>query len=301
MSLPYIVIIGATASGKSALALRLAKELAGEIINCDSVAMVKGFDIGSAKPSAQEQESIPHHLLDVVSAEEPLDARRFADLAEAALKDIKTRKRLPLVVGGSGLYLRALWKEQWHDLPKDEALRSELSQYTAAELRQQLQLLDPERAAQLHPNDRYRLQRALEIAKLTGQTLAAQEQVASERNKAFVIYLPCERPKLEERIRLRTQGMLRIGLVAEVEQLLAQGISAEAKAMQSIGYASVIRFLKGELKEQQLEDDIVLATRQYAKRQETWFKKIKKEFVYNSDKQWDALKAEILCWWAAQA
>ncbi|HYX32230.1 MAG TPA: tRNA (adenosine(37)-N6)-dimethylallyltransferase MiaA [Oligoflexus sp.] len=270
----YLVIAGPTASGKSALAMELAQRLRGEIINCDSVQLYRGFDIGSAKPSVAEQALVPHHLLDVVNADENYDASCFAEAAEALIQDIRSRDRLPLVVGGTGLYLRALWRDNWHDLPKSESLRQELETWSNDALHERLQTLDPARAAQLHRNDRYRLQRAVEIAMLTGKPLSEQTPKSEERNRAFAIRVLCPRPILEERSQHRVEQMLKGGLIEEVRQLLASGVDPQSKPMQSIGYAQVVRFLSGQIKEAELPEQIQIATRQYAKRQETWFKKV---------------------------
>jgi tRNA dimethylallyltransferase len=278
----YLVIAGPTASGKSALAMELAQRFRGEIINCDSVQLYRGFNIGSAKPTAEEQALIPHHLLDVVNADENYDARCFAEDTEALIKKIRGHDRLPIVVGGTGLYLRALWKENWHDLPKSEDLRKELERWTNEELHLRLHEIDPERAAQLHRNDRFRLQRAVEIATLTGKPLSAQTPKSDERRRAFAIRVLCPRPVLQERSRLRVEQMLQAGLVDEVRQLLAAGVDPQSKPMQSIGYAQVVEFLEGRIVEADLPEQIQIATRQYAKRQETWFRKVQFDATWTS-------------------
>jgi tRNA dimethylallyltransferase len=278
----YLVIAGPTASGKSALAMELAQRFRGEIINCDSVQLYRGFNIGSAKPTAAEQALIPHHLLDVVSADENYDARCFAEDTEARIKKIRERQHLPIVVGGTGLYLRALWRENWHDLPKSESLRQELESWSNEALHKRLEELDPQRAAQLHRNDRYRLQRAVEIVMLTGQPLSAQTPQSDERKKAFAIRVLCPRPLLQERSRQRIDQMLKAGLVDEVRQLLAAGVDPRCKPMQSIGYAQVVEFLEGRISEADLPEHIQIATRQYAKRQETWFNKVQFEATWAS-------------------
>jgi tRNA dimethylallyltransferase len=278
----YLVIAGPTASGKSALAMELAKQFRGEIINCDSVQLYRGFNIGSAKPSAAEQALIPHHLLDVVNADENYDARCFAEDTEALIKKIRSHGHLPIVVGGTGLYLRALWRENWHDLPKSESLRQELEKWTNEELQRRLQDIDPGRAAQLHINDRFRLQRAVEIATLTGKALSEQTPKSDERERAFAIRVLCPRPLLQERSRLRVDQMLEAGLIDEVRQLLAAGVNPQSKPMQSIGYAQVVDYLEGKITEAELPEQIQIATRQYAKRQETWFKKVQFDATWTS-------------------
>ncbi len=278
----YLVIAGPTASGKSALAMELALRFNGEIINCDSVQLYRGFNIGSAKPTAEEQALVPHHLLDVVNADENYDARCFAEDTETLIQKIRSHHRLPIVVGGTGLYLRALWRENWHDLPKSESLRQELEAWSNDELHARLHEIDPARAAQLHRNDRFRLQRAVEIATLTGRPLSAQTPKSDERDRAFAIRVICSRPLLQERSRQRVDQMLKAGLIEEVRQLLASGVDPQCKPMQSIGYAQVVELLEGKISEADLPEQIQIATRQYAKRQETWFKKVQFDATWTS-------------------
>lgn len=285
----YLVIAGPTASGKSALAMDLARKFRGEIINCDSVQLYRGFNIGSAKPTADEQAAIPHHLLDVVNADESYDARCFAEATEALIKKIRGHDRLPIVVGGTGLYLRALWRDNWHDLPKSESLRQQLETWSHEELYKRLQEIDPVRAAQLHRNDRFRLQRAVEIATLTGKPLSEQTTISDERHRAFAIRVLCPRPILQERSRQRVEQMLKAGLIEEVRQLLASGVDPNCKPMQSIGYAQVVEFLEGKITEAELPEQIQIATRQYAKRQETWFKKVNFDATWTSGSSTDSL------------
>lgn len=276
-----LVIVGPTASGKSQLALQWASLLNGAIVNCDSVQLYRGFDIGSAKPSLLEQKVVPHFLIDCLDAHEDCDARQYAQLATAAIEECRMQGLLPIVTGGTGLYLRALWGQQWHtDLPKDLELREELAQLSNETLLMQLQSLDPERAKQLHPNDRYRLERALEIVILTGKPLA--EQPAGQESPLFkesvVIVMTPERAALHGRIAQRVDEMLDQGLVDEVRGLLAQGVEASCKPMQSIGYRQVAAMLAGEINAAEMREQIVEATRQYAKRQDTWFRKVEAHF-----------------------
>lgn len=282
----YLAVVGPTASGKSALALRLAQELDGELINCDSVQLYRGFDIGSAKPSKEEQAAVPHHLIDVVDWHEDFDARQFAEAARPLISELRARGKVPILVGGTGLYLRALWQEQWHDLPKSESLRAELSQLATETLRERLLALDPERAAALHPNDRYRLQRALEIVSLLGHPLGELEAPASARGEALVLRVACPRDELHRRIAERTRQMLGAGLIGEVQRLLAAGVDHNAKPMRSIGYAEVVDSLTQGTDPAALETAIVIATRQYAKRQETWFRKVRSDLVWDPASAW---------------
>ncbi len=271
----YVVVAGPTASGKSALAMAIAEALGGEIISCDSVQLYRGFDIGSAKPTAAEQARIPHHLIDVVDCHEDFDARRYEVAAGAAIAAVAARGRLPVVVGGTGLYLRALWGESWHgDLPKDDALRKTLASLPLEELQQRLSGLDPERARALHPNDRFRISRAIEIATLSGGPVSQRQPPASSRrSSAYMILMTPDRAVLHQRIAERASLMLEQGLVQEVQGLLARGCSLTCKPMQSIGYREVVAHLQGDLPREKLAEAVTIATRQYAKRQDTWFRK----------------------------
>ena len=171
---PYLAIIGPTASGKSSLAMKLAEELDGEIVSCDSVQIYKGFDIGSAKPTLEEQQKIKHHMIDILDDDTPYDAAQFAQEAQEKIREIHSRGKVPVVVGGTGLYYRFLIGEKIHSLPSDEKLRAELKKLSSEELSQKLEELDPERRKMIHDNDHYRLARALEVAILTEKSFAEQ-------------------------------------------------------------------------------------------------------------------------------
>ncbi len=273
----YVVIAGPTGSGKSALGLVLCEALGGEIVNCDSVQVYRGFNVGAAKASADEKLRVPHHLLDVVEAGENYDAAVFAGAAHQVKEDILDRGRIPFVVGGTGLYLRALLGQGWHsDLPQDATLRAELRVLPTARLLEELTKLDPKRANELHANDRVRLLRSLELVKLLGRPLAEAGLTGDKPPdpSALIIVIEPPRPVLHERIQRRTKAMLASGLVEEVQDLLAAGVSPDAKPMQSIGYKQVCAYLQGQLPREGLEDAITSATRQYAKRQCTWFRRL---------------------------
>ena len=272
----YIAVIGATASGKSALGLRLAEALQGEIVSCDSVQVYRGFDIGSAKPSAAEQRAVPHHLIDIKHWREDYDAQSYAADARELIRALQAKQIIPIVVGGTGLYFRALCGHLFHDsLPKDPNLRQVLAARSLPDLYRDLQRLDPERAAQLHPNDRFRIGRALEIIQLTGRKVSEVYQTSSELSMlpAVTIMLDPPRPVLQQRIAQRASSMLQDGLVSEVDRLVAEGCPASAKPMQSIGYREVRAMLDGTLAPERLTQQITIATNQYAKRQQTWFQK----------------------------
>lgn len=276
----YVVIFGPTASGKSELALRLAGKLKGEIVNFDSVQVYRGFDLGSAKPTPKEQSLVRHHLIDILEGDESFDAMQFAKRARAKVGELQAKGILPILVGGTGLYLRAFWGEQFDfDQPKCDGLRKEFAELDSSTLYHSLEELDPPKAKALHPHDRFRVTRALELYHLTGLMAHEREKRASSQplKKGFRIALVPRREELVKKIALRTQTMLARGLLEEVRGLLNQGFRKEAKPMQTIGYKQCVAYLNGELSLEELPEAITIATRQYAKRQVTWFKKVDRD------------------------
>ena len=215
----------------------------------------------------------------------PESLRQWKD----AIADILSRGRLPIVVGGTGLYLKALWQEGFHDLPKDSEMRIELGKMSLTELREELDRIDPARSLEIHGNDRFRLQRAVEVARLLGHSIKDLAPPVSKRGDALVIHMKCVRQVLHERIVRRSHKMLNEGLIEEVKGLMDQGVPESAKPMQSIGYLEVVKFLKGQLKRSELEETMIIATRQYAKRQETLFRKIKTDFEWGPESTIDEL------------
>jgi tRNA dimethylallyltransferase len=260
--------------------MELAEKLNGEIIGCDSVQLYRGFDIGSAKPSKDDFSRIAHHLYDVFDWHEDCDAALYAGLARAALDQVRSRGRIPIVTGGTGLYLRALVGGGWNtDLPKDDDLRQRLQSVPSDVLYSQLRDLDPERAKDLHPNDRFRVIRALELVTLLGRPLreAGLDAAKPGDQSGLIVVLEPPRPILHERIANRTHQMLDQGLIGEVQRLLDQGVSPDCKPMRSIGYKEVTEFLQGAMiggDQAELSAAIQTSTRQYAKRQCTWFRKV---------------------------
>jgi len=279
-----LIIAGPTGSGKSELAIKLADQLNGEIINADSVAIYKYFDIGTAKPTLQQQQGIPHHLFDILEPQDELDAARYSQMCLKVIDEIKCRKKLSIVVGGSGLYLRALIGQNFHDLPHDETLRRQISELPSEHLHAKLSECDPVRSTEIHPHDHFRLARAIEIFSLTGKTMSELKAIAPKKEAlaATMIILEPERKVLHERIANRTTSMIQQGLVTEVEELLRKGISESCKPFQSIGYKQVLSHLSGEFQIAELHQRILFATRQYAKSQVTWFKKMDADIRLNS-------------------
>lgn len=274
MDLPMICIVGPTGAGKSSLALRLALVFSGEIVNCDSLQLYRGFDIGSAKTPVAERLGVPHHLLDALEADFVFSAGDYSREARAVLREITGRGRLPVVTGGTGFYLRALL-DGLPPLPvRDDALRERLMQREPAALHRILQRIEPSAAARIHAQDTQKLIRALEIRLLTGRALPDRaEGTPLSGYRVLQIGLAPEREKLVEAITRRTRCMFETGLVEEVRGLLASGLSGNEKPFEALGYKQVLQHLMGQLSEAEAITATEIGTRQYAKRQMTWFRR----------------------------
>jgi tRNA dimethylallyltransferase len=273
-----LVIVGPTASGKSALAMALGARFDGEIIGADSVQIYRGFDIGSGKPSAAERALVPHHLVDDTDPLEPIDAGRFATRAEAAIAEVRARGRLPIVCGGTFLWVKALVYGLAPTAPADPAIRRAhqalVEERGRAALHAILAGLDPEHAARLAPNDTVRVSRALEVLQLTGKPLSvwhAEHRFATVRHRARLLGVHRQRAELDARIEARTRSWLAAGWVEEVQGLIDRGYG-QARAMGSVGYRQVREMLTGELPRAELGEAIVRATRTFVRRQRTWLR-----------------------------
>ena len=276
---PLIAIVGPTASGKSALALRLAREHAGEIVSCDSLQVYRGLDIGSAKATPAERAEVPHHLLDVVEPSEAFSAADYARLAREALAGIVARGRLPIVAGGSGLYVRALLQGLFEGPSRDDALRSRLEgiaeRFSDVRLHRLLARVDPPAAARTSPNDRVRIVRALEVYWLTGRPISSLQGAGSrplEGYRTLVLGLAPERERLREAVAARTREMIQRGLVSETEGVLAASGGVVPRPLEAIGYRQAVAVLRGDLDLAEAERSIVTDTMRFAKRQMTWFR-----------------------------
>lgn len=273
-------IVGPTAAGKSALAMEVAQRSNCEIINADSRQFYRGMDLGTAKPSAQDRRRVSHHLIDVRSPGEPLDVAEFAQIARAAVEEIAARGRNPLVVGGSGLYLRVIRGGIFRGPAASAEIRDRLAKIAAergaAHLHRQLREIDPDAANRIGVNDLYRIVRAIEVFELTGENISAHQRrhrFADNGYDTLTVGVEVERKKLYEAIDRRFDAMVAAGLVAEVRALIEAGYSPEKPPLSTIGYKQIAAHLRGEIA---LADAIARAkqeSRRLAKRQITWFRR----------------------------
>jgi tRNA dimethylallyltransferase len=277
---PLIVIVGPTASGKSALGIWLAKQLGGEVVACDSTQLYRGFDVGTAKPNAEERRGVQHHLIDVLDPREEATAGGYRQRAIAVLDDLRARERLPVFTVGTGLYLRALL-EGLADVPlRSEEMRQRLwasaARHAPRHLHRVLKKMDPESAGNIAPEDEQKLIRAIEVCLLAKKPLS--EVYREGRNplrgwRAVKIGLSPEREALLERIHARTEAMMDAGWLEEVRGLEASGLPSDAKPFNFIGYRELHAVLHGEMKLEEARTAIQQATRRYSKRQLTWFRR----------------------------
>lgn len=278
------LIVGPTASGKTAVSIEVAKRLNAEIISADSIQVYCGMDIGSAKPTLEERAGIPHHMLSVVDPDEPkFSVARFRELAIECIEDVIARGKRPLVVGGTGLYINALtYPLHFTGAPADAALRTKYALLEAENPGQayaRLKEVDPASAARLHPNDKKRIIRALEVFELTGTPLSESYAGFSLIDESQLPYTPClagltmPRELLYARIEQRVDQMMAQGLLEEVKMLCDAGYGAELPAMQGLGYKQLMHFLEGGCTLSEAIEEIKRETRRFAKRQITWFKR----------------------------
>jgi tRNA dimethylallyltransferase len=276
-----LIILGPTGVGKSSAAVELASRFAGEIINADSMQVYRGFDIGTAKPSADDRRRVPHHLLDVVAPMVQFTAADFVAGAMAAVQLIEARGRTPFVVGGTGLYLKSLIDGLFPGPGRDEAVRAQLEGEARAHglerLSGELARVDPAYAAAVGPRDRVRIIRALEVYRLTRRPISEHFAMTASPTAGFELVeigLDLDRPRLYKRIEERVDMMFRAGLVDEVRRLLADGVPETASPFRALGYKHVLRHVKGGMP---LGEAVRLTkrdTRHFAKRQMTWFRKM---------------------------
>jgi tRNA dimethylallyltransferase len=278
MPAPLIIICGPTATGKSDLALEVAEKYGGEVINADSMQLYKGMDIGTAKLTRSEQRNIPHHLLDILTVDQDSSVAAYQQLARSAVDEIRARGKAAIVVGGTGLYIKSIIDEM--NFPEtDPELRKKLEDEAAllgtAELYERLRLLDPDAATAIEPANTRRIIRALEVIAVTGEPYSANlpSDTSLRYPEALHFGLSMERSALAPRIESRVHEMFQLGLVDEVGALIDAGLLRGATAQRAIGYAQVISMKNGEISQSQAIEETIVATRQYVRRQETWFKR----------------------------
>ena len=287
--LPIIAVTGPTASGKSDTAVRLAKLFSvvgkkAEIISADSVAVYRGFDVGTAKPSPDHREDIPHHLIDIRDWHEEFTAADFVNLADEIIQKLLAQDTIPILVGGTGFYLRALFQgmteQSEENTEKATAIKKELEHILELQgvdtLYQEMIALDPELTRRIHPNDHYRVIRALQAMRATGKRWSELNDAAKLRKPRYenfrLFCLDIPKQELEVRVVHRTERMVASGLLSEVNGLLAMGVEKNAKPMQSVGYRESLDFIENKIAEKEWQDAIVRHTLHLAKQQRTWFR-----------------------------
>jgi tRNA dimethylallyltransferase len=282
--IPLLVVLGPTGSGKSDLSLFIARALGGEIVNCDSLQVYRGFDIGTAKVPAAEREGIPHHLIDIVEPTDLFTAGDYARVAEVAIREISARGRTVVLVGGTGFYLRGLLEGLSPGPARDDILRARLlkkEQMRPGIVHRILARLDPASATRIHPNDKNKTVRALEVRLLERAPVSSMfERGRASLNGFLPVKIGLDPPRdlLYARLNERARRMFDPGraegsLVEEVRRLLSAGLRPEAKPFESLGYKQVLEMLQGRITEEQALESTQLETRRYAKRQLTWFRK----------------------------
>ncbi len=271
--IPLIVIVGPTAVGKTALGIALAQAFGGEIVSADSRQLYRYMDIGTAKPTPQERVAAVHHLIDVADPDETVSLAQYLELARAAIADIAARQRLPLLVGGTGQYIRALLQGwQVPEVPPNPDLRAALEARPLAELWNQLLALDPEAATFVDARNPRRVVRALEVCLTTGQPFSALRQAARPPYRAFQLGLTLERPALYARADARVEAMMEAGLEVEVRNLLERGYGWDLPAMAGLGYRQFRPYLEGHATLEEVVARIKLETHDFIRRQYAWFR-----------------------------
>ena len=273
---PVLAVVGATATGKSDLGVELALRLGGEVVNADSMQLYRGMDVGTAKLTEAERRGVPHHLLDVWDVRDPANVADYQRMARAAFEDVAGRGRVPVLVGGSGLYVRAALDDLAFPGTDDAVrtrLEAELADAGPAALHARLAALDPRAAASILPSNGRRVVRALEVVELTGEPFTASLPEPSYAVPAVQIGLAVDRDLLDRRIEERVDRMWEQGLVAEVRSLVQRGLRDGRTAGRALGYAQVLRFLAGKWSEEEARQATVASTRRFARRQESWFRR----------------------------
>lgn len=282
MAEKILVVTGPTATGKTALSVELAKKLGGEIVSADSMQIYRGMDIGTAKVTKAEMQNIPHHMIDIADPSEDYSVSRYVEEADAAVRGILSRGRLPIVAGGTNLYIDSLiagldFAEKAEDAALRESLNKQYDDIGGEAMLEHLRGFDPERAAKLHPADKRRIVRAVEIYILTGETITRHDEETKKRPKRYdavkIALTFADRAVLYDRINARVDKMVSDGLFDEVRGLLDSGLSPESTSMQAIGYKEPATYFRGEMSRDEAIELIKLSSRRYAKRQLTWLRR----------------------------
>jgi len=276
MTRPVLAVVGPTAAGKSALSLGLARALDGEVVNADSMQLYRGMDIGTAKLTVAERAGVPHHLLDIWDVTEAASVSEYQHLARQAIAEIQARGRVPILVGGSGLYVRAAIDKlefPGTDPAARARLEDELAQSGPAVLHARLAGLDPAAASAILPGNGRRIVRALEVIELSGRPFSATLPEYESVLPTVQIGVELPRAELDQRVADRVGRMWHLGLVDEVRKLAAAGLREGRTASRALGYAQVLAFLDGELSEREAAAQTILATRRFIRRQESWFRR----------------------------
>ena len=299
-----LILIGPTAIGKTELSLDLAKKMNGEIISADSMQIYKYMDIGSAKILQDEMEGIPHHLIDFLYPDEDFTVANYKENATNLIHDINKKGKLPIIVGGTGLYVNSIvYDLNFAEVSPDDSIRIELealaNEHGNEYLHQELEKIDKKSAERISPNDQKRLIRALEIYKTTGITMSEYNKDFRSENEDYnLVYigLNMDRAKLYDRINLRVDAMIDNGLIEEVKSLLEMGYNKQLVSMQGIGYKEIIMYIDGTLTKEESLELIKQKTRNYAKRQLTWFRRDKRVKWFDIDEYLDngALSQEVI-------
>ncbi len=282
MAEKILVVTGPTATGKTALSVELAKKLGGEIVSADSMQIYRGMDIGTAKVTKAEMQNIPHHMIDIADPSEDYSVSRYVEKADAAVRGILSRGRLPIVAGGTNLYIDSLiagldFAEKAEDAALRESLNKQYDDIGGEAMLEHLRGFDPERAAKLHPADKRRIVRAVEIYILTGETITRHDEETKKRPKRYdavkIALTFADRAVLYDRINARVDKMVSDGLFDEVKGLLDSGLSPACTSMQAIGYKEPAAYFRGEMSKDAAIELIKLSSRRYAKRQLTWLRR----------------------------
>jgi tRNA dimethylallyltransferase len=300
VDLPILVILGSTASGKSALALEMARQISAEILSVDSMQVYRGMDIGTAKPTAAESARVPHHLIDLVDPNESFTVARFVELADALIGESATRSTPLIATGGTPLYYQALFHGLFDGPPADEGLREKLRAMPNDELYRRLTAADPQAAARIHLNDSKRLVRALEVHELTGRPISSFQtdwDAGVFRHDAVWIGLNWDKDAINRRINARVKAMLAGGWIDETCDLLARYGTLSQTAAEATGYRELIDHLQGRQTLDDATEQIKIATRQLARRQMKWFRRWSQVHWLPGDQPIDELVKQVMLQW----